>query len=59
MQLSLARIPLVFSTACRPTSLAGCLAAAGALQLRTEGNGRSASVRGEVQRMQSMRTVCF
>lgn len=62
MQLRLARIPLVFSTACRPTPLAGmpvfaytrCLAAAGALQPRTEGNGRSVSVRGKVQRMQGM-----
>lgn len=58
-------IPLVFSTARRPTPLAGmpvfaytgCLAAAGALQLRTEGDGRSDSIRGKVQRMQGMRTL--
>lgn len=59
--------PSVFCTACRPTPLAGMpvfaytgrLAVAGALQLRMEGDSRSDSIRGKVQRMQGMRTVCF
>lgn len=73
VQLSLANLPkqameqnsidFLYSTQTHSMSgmpvFAYTKAAAGALQLRTEGNCRSASVRGKVQCWHGMCTVCF